>query len=133
MCSRLVAIAGSRALIWVAELITSLPRNKAIGQHCYPGNIREVENVIEYAFAICPGGLIDEYHLPPELRAVPVGETSAGIGHMTFGEMEVMHITETLRRCAGNREAAAKSLGIHRATLFCKIKALGIQVPEVSS
>jgi DNA-binding NtrC family response regulator len=44
-------------------------------------------------------------------------------------DLEVLHITETLRRHGGNRDAAAEALGIHRATLFRKIKSLGIQVP----
>lgn len=44
-----------------------------------------------------------------------------------------MHITETLRRHGGNRDAAAEALGIHRATLFRKIKSLDIRVPDTDS
>jgi len=99
-------------------------------QHDYPGNVRELENTIEYAFVLCPGGLIEVYHLPPEFHGGSSCEASEGVGHVTLQEMEMMHITETLRRHAGNRDAAAKALGIHRATLFRKIKALGIRVPD---
>jgi len=99
-------------------------------QHEYPGNVRELENTIEYAFVLCPGGLIEVYHLPPELHDGSSSEVSEEIGHVTLQEMEVMHITETLRRHQGNRDAAAKALGIHRATLFRKIKSLDIRVPD---
>ncbi len=101
-------------------------------QHDYPGNARELENIIEYAFVLCPGGLIEMYHLPGELREGSSGEASEGIGDVALQEMEVMHITETLRRHGGNRDTAAKALGIHRATLFRKIKSLDIRVPDTN-
>jgi PAS domain S-box-containing protein len=100
-------------------------------QHNYPGNIRELENIIERAFVLCSGGLIEVYHLPPEFCCSPSSETWKEIGKVTLRDMEVMHITETLRRNGGNRDAAAEALGIHRATLFRKIKSLGIHVPDV--
>jgi PAS domain S-box-containing protein len=99
-------------------------------QHDYPGNVRELENVIEYAFVLCPGGLIEVYHLPHEFYDGSSHEASEGIGHVTLQEMEAMYITETLRRHKGNRDAAAKALGIHRATLFRKIKSLDIRVSD---
>jgi PAS domain S-box-containing protein len=102
-------------------------------RHDYPGNVRELENAIEHAFVLCSGGLIEVYHLPPELHHDSSSEASEGIGHVTLQDMEVMHITETLRRHGGNRDAAAKALGIHRATLFRKIKSLDIRVPDADS
>lgn len=99
-------------------------------QHDFRGNVRELENIVEYAFVLCPGGLIEVHHLPPELREGASTEVSEGIGHVTLQEMEAMHIAETLRRHGGNRDAAAKSLGVHRSTLFRKIKSLGIQLTD---
>lgn len=100
-------------------------------QHDYPGNVRELENIIEHAFVLCAGGPIEVYHLPPQLSGSSPSEAWQGIGRVTLQDMEVMHITETLRRHAGNRDIAAKALGIHRATLFRKIKSLGIRVPNI--
>jgi len=105
----------------------------ALMQHDYPGNVRELENVIEYAFVLCPEGLIEVYHLPPEFNNESSTKNSEEIGNVTLREMEVLHIMETLRRHDGNRDAAAKALGIHRATLFRKIKTLGIQLPEMDN
>jgi PAS domain S-box-containing protein len=98
-------------------------------QHDYPGNVRELENSIEHAFVLCPGGLIQVHHLPPELHGGSPSATPEGIGRVTLQDLETLHITETLRRHGGNRETAAKALGIHRATLFRKIKTLDIQLP----
>lgn len=99
-------------------------------QHDYPGNVRELENTMEHAFVLCAGGLIEEYHLPADVRGRSAPNAAAKVGDVTLQAMEVMHVTETLRRYDGNREAAAKALGIHRATLFRKIKSLGIHVPD---
>jgi transcriptional regulator of acetoin/glycerol metabolism len=48
----------------------------------------------------------------------------------TLQSIEAFHIADALRRHGGNCSAAAKELGIHRSTMFRKIKALGISVPE---
>ncbi len=45
-------------------------------EHEYPGNVRELENIIEQAFVLCRGGMIELHHLPPELR--PVAGPSTG-------------------------------------------------------
>jgi transcriptional regulator with PAS, ATPase and Fis domain len=96
----------------------------------YPGNARELENIIEHAFVLCSGGLIETRHLPPEIShgsEVPAVEQSGG---MTLREMETLQITLALHRHGGNRTAAAQELGIHPSTLFRKIKDLGIEPPE---
>jgi PAS domain S-box-containing protein len=97
--------------------------------HSFPGNARELENIIEHAFVLCGSGLIETQHLPPELREgqeVPAVETRAG---MTLRSVEAMHVSLALQRHGGNRKAAAEELGIHPSTLFRKIKDLGIEPP----
>jgi len=94
----------------------------------YPGNVRELENIIEQAFVLCRGGLIDLHHLPAELRPA----ISAGYGEsgpMSLQAMEKVLITEALRRHKGNRKRAAFQLGIDPSTLYRKLKALGIAAP----
>jgi len=96
----------------------------------YPGNARELENLIERAFVLCKEGQIELQHLPPEeRRGLEVPEVKAGAG-VTLKSMEALHIANALRRHDGNRKAAAKELGIHPSTLFRKIKDLGIEHPQ---
>jgi len=96
-------------------------------EHDYPGNVRELENIIEHAFVLCRGEQIEPAHLPSWLRG---GEPAAEKGSMTLEEMERLMITDALRRHGGNRQATAAQLGIHPSTLFRKLKALGIEAPE---
>jgi PAS domain S-box-containing protein len=99
-------------------------------KHEYPGNARELENVIERAFVLCPGGMIETRHLPPELGQEAGSYAPSVSTGMTLRELESLHIADALRRNAGNRKAAAEELGIHPSTLFRKIRELGIETPE---
>ncbi len=104
---------------------------EAMGQlmgYDFPGNVRELENILEQAFVLCRGEVIELHHLPPEIR--PTAPSSAGgIGPMNLKAMEKNLIAETLRRYAGNRKSAARDLGINTSTLYRKIKDLKIEVP----
>ncbi|HSO21908.1 MAG TPA: helix-turn-helix domain-containing protein, partial [Chondromyces sp.] len=109
----------------VSEEVMALLMN-----HDFPGNARELENIIEHAFVLCRGSVIELRHLPPELIAKHGGsEVPAGAG-MTLRSLESLHITDALRRNHGNRTATARELGIHPSTLFRKIRELGIETPE---
>jgi PAS domain S-box-containing protein len=98
-------------------------------EHDYPGNVRELENIIEQAFVLCGGGLIDLHHLPPELRPAAGRSSRDDEGPTTLESMERMLIAEALRRHEGNRKQAAADLGIDPSTLYRKLKALGIEAP----
>ena len=96
----------------------------------WPGNIRELENVIERAFVLCNGGFIGITHLPGEL-------TKRGGARNTEGDVRsALHVAEAgvirtvLEKHYFNRSAAARELGIDKSTLFRKIKRLGIIVPS---
>lgn len=95
----------------------------------FPGNVRELENIIEQAFVLCRGGIIELHHLPAELRpeTPSLGDT---LGAMDLKSMEKYLITTTLIRHNGNRKQAAKDLGINVATLYRKIKSMDIEVPD---
>jgi transcriptional regulator with PAS, ATPase and Fis domain len=100
--------------------------------HDYPGNVRELENIIEHGFALCHSGLIEPHHLPPELQApsdLSKGEIKAA---RTLKAMERLMIVEALRRHSGNRKRAAKDLGIDYSTLYRKIKNLNIKPPATN-
>ena len=98
-------------------------------EHNYPGNVRELENIIEQAFVLCRSGLIELHHLPPELR--PAGSALANeIGApLTLKSMERLLISEALNRHNGNRMRAAQSLGIDISTLYRKTKSFDIEIP----
>ena len=96
--------------------------------HDYPGNIRELENIIEHAWVMCDSGVVEPHNLPRELIDGPGPERSSRIAAIGLPGMEADFIRQVLRRHGGNRGAAAQELGIHRTTLQRKIKRLGIEV-----
>jgi PAS domain S-box-containing protein len=98
-------------------------------EHDFPGNVRELENIIEQAFVLCRGGIIELHHLPPELRA-GLHTSAEGLSPMSLRTMEKLLITEILQRRSGNRKLAARDLGVDVSTLYRKIKAFGIDVPD---
>ena len=98
-------------------------------EHDYPGNVRELENIIEHAFVLCQGGPIEVRHLPASLRGTDEPGPLQPQEGASLKALEKMHIADTIRRHHGNRTAAAQELGIHPSTLFRKIKSLGIELP----
>ncbi len=98
--------------------------------HDYPGNIRELENIIEHAFILCSQGRIGVRHLPAYLPAsLPPPPSSSLRAARDLSEEEA--IREALRRNGYNRLAAARELGMHKSTLFRKIKKLNLLLPTV--
>jgi PAS domain S-box-containing protein len=90
----------------------------------FPGNVRELENIIEHAFVMCKGEMIELRHLPPEMaESSTEGETELGKPLQTA---EADAIRKALERNRGNRLRTARELGINRSTLWRKIKRYGI-------
>jgi len=102
---------------------------QAVMEHDYPGNIRELENIIEHAFVLCQDSLVGMEHLPAYLRRPTGGEGVLRSG-ITLRNMERIAIADALRKHGGNRTAAARELGVDPSTLFRKIKSLRISLPE---
>jgi len=95
----------------------------------YPGNVRELENIIEHCFVLCRSEVIERKHLPTSICPGPCMDNVTTSGIKTIKQMEILLISEALRQSKGNREAAARSLGINKSTLFRKLKAYDIK-PE---
>ena len=91
-------------------------------EHNFPGNVRELENIIEQAFVFCRGGIIELCHLPPELRPAS-GRGGKGSQPMNLAALEKMFITEALQRHGGNRRRTARELGIDVSTLSARSSA----------
>lgn len=98
--------------------------------HDYPGNIRELENIIEHAFILCTHGAITLQHLPTHLVR-PKKERIASQLRSAHQATEAEMIQEALQRHGYNRLAAARDLGMHKSTLFRKLKKLNLTLPPV--
>jgi len=99
--------------------------------HNYPGNIRELENIIEHAFVLCPEGLIRVSCLPDILRSLIPQAAEHGTIDTAVKSVEARVILDALKRNSYNRLATARDLGMHKSTLFRKVKILGIDLPKV--
>ncbi len=100
----------------------------------YPGNVRELENIIEHSFVLCRGRQIEAEHLPRELHLVP-GEPVVRAEPTTQNPLkraESAAILEALKKHAGHRRRAASELGIDKTTLWRKMKKLSITYPPTT-
>ena len=92
-------------------------------RHAWPGNVRELENVIERAVVLGRSPMIQIDDLPPALDEERGDESVIRIPFgMTMHEAEHRIITETLRRTSGNKEMAARLLGIAARTIYRKLE-----------
>jgi transcriptional regulator with PAS, ATPase and Fis domain len=98
--------------------------------HDWPGNIRELENVIERSFILCGGDYIGIKHLPEELTAHSKELAFSSDIKTARKLLDVQAIRAALERNRLNRLAAAKELGIHKTTLLRRIKKLNISLPK---
>lgn len=109
-------------------------------QHSWPGNIRELRNLMERISYLCPGDTIDASDLA--LSTTPLHEHLGDHGphspSRTAGrtladatrEFQVAHIAEAIDTCGGNMTDAAGRLGLHRSNLYRKMRQLGIDTSE---
>jgi PAS domain S-box-containing protein len=94
--------------------------------YSFPGNVRELENAIEHAFVLCKSDIIEIHHLPRHiLESLPDGSHEIQI-ITAIEEAEKSLIRDALLKHNGNRNLAAQELGMHRTTLWRKIKKLGL-------
>jgi PAS domain S-box-containing protein len=103
--------------------------------HDFPGNIRELENIIEYATVVSKNGLIGIEHLPDAIKKrlnINMGEAPCRreTREMSLDEIERNFYSEALRQNNWKRAATAAQIGIHPTTLWRKMKKLKIEPPE---
>jgi len=98
----------------------------ALLEHNYPGNVRELENILEHCFVMCRSEIIENKHLPAGLHRATDTNGDDIKKAVTLEDMERIFIQQALGQNNGNRTAAAKQLGIHKSTLFRKLKSLNI-------
>lgn len=101
----------------------------ALMQHDYPGNVRELENIIEHAFVLCRGESIRPEHLPSQFDHLSQIDILPN-APLSMENIEKTAILNSLRANNGNRLATARELGIHKSTLFRKIRKYEINLPR---
>jgi transcriptional regulator with PAS, ATPase and Fis domain len=122
---RLSAANGSR-LPEVSEKVMEILLN-----YHYPGNVRELENILEHALIICQEDTIQPGHLPEYLRARPpiarkaISEGSAEPGFVSENK-EHAKLLATLQQFSWHRQKTARALGVDRTTLWRKMKKYGL-------
>ncbi|QDU88075.1 DNA-binding transcriptional response regulator [Pirellulimonas nuda] len=100
----------------------------------WPGNVRQLKNAIESMVVVDYDGVLDLDDLPPDLAPkqeadgspMDSGASMAELVGKSMSDLEALFIGETLKVTAGNREEAAKMLGIGERTLYRKIKEYGL-------
>jgi two-component system response regulator HydG len=100
----------------------------ALVQYDWPGNVRELRNAVESMVVRAKGNILTRADLPPEIWApVPLEQDSwQFLAGRTWEEVERNHIRVALELCAGNRQKAARSMGLSERTLYRKIKEYGL-------
>jgi transcriptional regulator with PAS, ATPase and Fis domain len=92
-------------------------------EYSYPGNVRQLENIIEYAFVKCQGNKIEKGHLPSDLTGAKDDLVAlALLSGSPLATLEKELIKKVLEQCQGNPQIAANRLGISRTTLWRKLR-----------
>jgi DNA-binding NtrC family response regulator len=105
--------------------------------YAWPGNVRELENAIERAVVLGRGPELRLADLPPQLHAAAAAGPPIIPPHLTLEEIEKLAIAQALRLSGGNKSEAAERLGIHRTSIYDKMRryemtdASGRRAPEV--
>ncbi len=99
-----------------------------LSNYDFPGNIRELENIIERGLALVSDGDIEPEHLPDDIRQFQITTYRRKDGRLpTLEEQEVEYIKRVLEETNGNRSLAAETLGIDRVSLWRKIKRYNLE------
>jgi PAS domain S-box-containing protein len=105
-------------------------------RHDFPGNVRELENIIEYSFVVCHGSIIQREHLPTELLQMseaPAAAPRPAHDPLTRALDEKSRIEAALEAAGGNQSKAARALGINRTTLWRKLRKYRMTPPRPPS
>jgi len=101
---------------------------RRLSNHQWQGNVRELRSVVDSMVVLAEGEMLDVNDLPENVRGptdivLAGGMSTAGL---SMNDMEKLHIMNTLKMTGGNREKAAKILGIGARTLYRKLKEYGL-------
>ncbi len=122
--SLLNRLAGARTLTFAPRVLDCLSR------YPFPGNVRELRNMLERACLLCDGDEIGSQHLPPELsptcNSLPPEIGFQGAVKSAPSATENVPMAQLIKEFDGNRKALAEYLGLSERTLYRRLKALGL-------
>jgi two-component system response regulator HydG len=104
----------------------------ALMHYAWPGNVRELENVIERVVVLARTGRVDVRDLPEMIRQGTC-DVRRRSGRGTLQDVERLRILDVLDQANGNKKLAARRLGIHRSTLYAKLRRYGLFRAEPTS
>ncbi|HYV56013.1 MAG TPA: sigma-54 dependent transcriptional regulator [Candidatus Nitrosopolaris sp.] len=93
----------------------------------WPGNVRELENAIERGVVLGRGEVLRPQDLPPQVHRRGEEQRPLIPAHLTLEEIEKLAIAQALRLTGGNKSEAAERLGIHRTSIYDKMRRYGIE------
>lgn len=102
---------------------------RLLEQHSFPGNVRELKNIVQRAALVCEGEELLPDHLPPRLRGGSSSDEEPVIAirlGASLEEAERTIVARTLRLCDNNRKRSAEILGISRGSLYNKLRKYGL-------
>ncbi len=102
----------------------------ALQQYSWPGNIRELRNVLERAALLSDGGVIHKIGLEFEISDRQNIAAHVPVANLTLKEMEKLYILKTLLSEGGRVTQTARRLGMPRSSLYAKIHEHGLQIPS---
>ena len=132
LARHLLGRAARRPIEQVADLLSPEAVDVLL-EHAWPGNVREMANVMEHAYILSGAERITPEHLPHHLRALPgkpptlslaAATASSPSGARTLREIEMEHVLRVLEKHGGNKPAAAAELGISLKTMYNKLNQL---------
>jgi DNA-binding NtrC family response regulator len=92
----------------------------------WPGNVRELQNAVEHALVLCEDSVLTVHCLPREIRLPELATAPSVATPQTLEDVEKRALLDALHRANGNKKRAAEILGIHRPTLYAKLKRFGL-------
>ena len=110
---------GKKSLTILPEFLDTL------SSYTFPGNVRELEHIIERAVALNQDSTLRLADLPPDIVWGPTAaDNTIGDGAVPLKDLEMEHILEVYRQCGYNQSDTAKALGISRTTLWRRMRGL---------
>jgi transcriptional regulator with PAS, ATPase and Fis domain len=106
-----------KAVEYISEEVSS-----TFMSYVFPGNVRELEHIIERAVIVADGNTIEFKHLPRRFQKADAPPMDATRKFLSLAEMEKQHILEVLEATGGNKSKTTEILGISRAALWRKLK-----------
>ncbi|QWR76639.1 sigma-54-dependent transcriptional regulator [Candidatus Magnetomonas plexicatena] len=92
-------------------------------EYDFPGNVRELENIIERGVIMANGDILQEHHLPEDIRSLTIKTFRKKQGRiLTLEEHETAYIKWVLNELNGNKTTTAEALGLDRVSLWRKLK-----------